>query len=75
MNFIMSFWVSLLGLLRGSRMRTYHWSLLVEFIILTLWIPPLYAIIDEAVVKRENSSLQVSGHVAAITLALVVCNM
>lgn len=75
MNFIMSIWVCLLGLMRGPKMRTYHWSLLIEFVILTLWIPPLYAIINKAIVKRESSSLNVPNHIAAITLVLVVSNM
>ncbi|KAM0249181.1 hypothetical protein ACHAQJ_009161 [Trichoderma viride] len=74
-NFVMSFWACLLGVLRGPRMRTYHWSLLVELIILALWIPPMYAMIDKAIVKRESSSLHVSEPITVITLALVVLNM
>lgn len=73
-NFVMSFWVCLLGMLRGPKMRTFHWSLLIEFLILTLWIPPLYAIIDKAIIRRENSSLHVPPQVTTITLVLIALN-
>lgn len=71
----MAFWVCLLGMLRGPKMRTYHWSLLVEFLILNVWIPPIYAIVDKAIVKRESSSPHIPMYVKAIVLALVAANM
>ncbi|KAL7794193.1 hypothetical protein V8C37DRAFT_71117 [Trichoderma ceciliae] len=74
-NFVMSFWVCLLGLLRGPKMRTYHWSLLVELTILALWILPMHTIITKTIVKRQRSSLQVPSHITTMTLSLVALNM
>lgn len=42
---IVAIWAALLSLLRGHRLRTYHWSLICELAITGLWIPPLYTLV------------------------------
>ncbi|KAH6608192.1 hypothetical protein Trco_004505 [Trichoderma cornu-damae] len=74
-SFVMSFAVCLLGALRGPKTRTYHWSLLMEFVILTLWTPPMYAIITKAIVRGKSRSSHVPLHIAAVTLIVIALNM
>jgi hypothetical protein len=31
-------------MLRGNRIRTYHWVGIVEFVIMALWVPPIYVV-------------------------------
>ncbi|KAK4149990.1 hypothetical protein C8A00DRAFT_18403, partial [Chaetomidium leptoderma] len=46
-NFML-LWVCLGFLIcRGTRWRTYHWTLVLELIILGLWIPPIYDVATE----------------------------
>ncbi|KAL7943796.1 hypothetical protein V8C42DRAFT_328468 [Trichoderma barbatum] len=73
--FIVAFWALILGMLRGAKMRTYHWSMLMEVIILALWIPPTYALIDGEIVHRATSSLHVPLRVTIVILVFVALNM
>ncbi|KAL7931685.1 hypothetical protein V8C35DRAFT_309256 [Trichoderma chlorosporum] len=73
--FIMSFWTVILNFLRGHAMRTYHWSMITEVIILALWIPPMYAIINKAVVHRATSSFDMSQTAITATLTFIAFNM
>ncbi|KAL7906965.1 hypothetical protein GGI35DRAFT_100692 [Trichoderma velutinum] len=74
-TFIMGFWTAILNFMRGYAMRTYHWSMLTELFILALWIPPLYEVIDKAIVNRATSGLDVSRSATYATLAFIVVNM
>ncbi|PNP44178.1 hypothetical protein THARTR1_11069 [Trichoderma harzianum] len=73
--FFMAFWTSILNLVRGYAMRTYHWSMLTELIILALWIPPMYEVVDKSIVNRSTSDLQVSRSATYATLAFISLNM
>lgn len=52
-------------MLRGNRIRTYHWVALVELTILGLWIAPLVT------VSRDLESHLQGGHYASTVAALV----
>ncbi|UKZ56141.1 hypothetical protein TrVGV298_009969 [Trichoderma virens] len=73
--FVIGFWPIILNMTRGHAMRTYHWSMITELIILTLWIPPMYAIINKAIVNRSTSGLHVSQPATSATLVFIVFNM
>lgn len=68
--FFASIWALLLTLVRGSRLRTFHWSVLLEVIILALWVPPTFAL---ATIIRSPSSRSPGPPI--MTLALVGINM
>ncbi|RSL67239.1 hypothetical protein CEP54_003302 [Fusarium duplospermum] len=55
-NFFMASWVFFLTLFRGVELRTYHWTLILEFGILGLWIPPLLTILGSAQVRPDRPS-------------------
>ncbi|KAL6789815.1 hypothetical protein J3E68DRAFT_412443 [Trichoderma sp. SZMC 28012] len=73
--FIMGFWATLLNSIRGHAMRTYHWSMLVELFILAVWIPPMYEVVNKAIVNRSTSDLHVSRSATYWTLVLIALNM
>lgn len=56
-------------------MRTYHWSMLVELLILAVWIPPMYEVVNKAIVNRSTSDLHVSRSATYWTLVLIALNM
>ncbi|KAL7956978.1 hypothetical protein V8C34DRAFT_287242 [Trichoderma compactum] len=73
--FFMAFWTSILNLVRGYSMRTYHWSMLTELFILALWILPMYEVVDKAIVNRSTSELHVSPSATYATLAFIALNI
>lgn len=70
-NFIL-LWVCMAFLmLRGNRIRTYHWVGIVELVIMALWIPPVYAVARD--LERHSGSTAYARSVAA--LAFFAVNM
>lgn len=52
-----------------------HWSMLVELFILAVWIPPMYEVVNKAIVNRSTSNLHVSRSATYWTLVLIALNM
>jgi hypothetical protein len=54
-------------MLRGNRVRTYHWVGIVELVILGLWIPPIYAVSRDLVGENINfDGVPLSCSIAAL---------
>lgn len=66
----MACWVFCLSMVRGTELRTYHWSLLLEMGILGLWIPPLTGVVR----TMEKGSEGVRAADIA-TIFFIACNM
>ncbi|KAL5619524.1 hypothetical protein FOVSG1_001746 [Fusarium oxysporum f. sp. vasinfectum] len=69
-NFLMACWVFCLSMVRGTELRTYHWSLLLEMGILGLWIPPLTGVVR----TMEKGSEGVRAADIA-TIFFIACNI
>ncbi|KAK4120415.1 hypothetical protein N657DRAFT_579959 [Parathielavia appendiculata] len=70
-NFIL-LWICLMFLIsRGRRLRTYHWTLAIELIILALWIPPVYHVATDI----ANASGATVLKSTRATLAMFILNM
>jgi hypothetical protein len=70
-NFIL-LWICLMFLIwRGKKLRTYHWTLALELIILGIWIPPVYHVASEI---ANAPGAPVSKSTQA-TLAMFALNM
>ncbi|KAI5928228.1 hypothetical protein F4810DRAFT_719887 [Camillea tinctor] len=62
-------WVCMAFLmLRGNRVRTYHWVGAVELVILGLWIPPMYAV--ARMVAVEDGRVEGSAVAALVFFSL-----
>ncbi|KAK4077049.1 uncharacterized protein Triagg1_4016 [Trichoderma aggressivum f. europaeum] len=72
---VMAIWASILNFARGLAMRTYHWSVLTELLIIVAWIPPMYELVDKGVVNRSTSDLPVSQSAIYATLAVIALNI
>ncbi|KAI0155672.1 hypothetical protein BJ166DRAFT_339226 [Pestalotiopsis sp. NC0098] len=68
-NFIL-LWVCMAFLmLRGNRIRTYHWVGIVEMVIMALWIPPIYAVSRD--MRRSASGRIHASSIAVLSFAAV----
>ncbi|KAH7153077.1 hypothetical protein EDB81DRAFT_882025 [Dactylonectria macrodidyma] len=68
-NFFVAIWIFCLTLVRNEELRTYHFTLLLEVCVLLVWVPPLYAIVKDAMASDNFSKPVVA------TLSFVVLNM
>jgi hypothetical protein len=57
-------------MVRGSEMRTYHWSLFLEMGIFGLWIPPL-----TGVVRTMGNGTEGVQAADIATIFFIACNM
>ncbi|KFA81730.1 hypothetical protein S40288_05992 [Stachybotrys chartarum IBT 40288] len=55
-NFIMAFWALALLCVRGLRLRTYHWTAILESAILGLWVPAIYTILQRTMASPDPPS-------------------
>lgn len=54
-------------MLRGNRIRTYHWVGIVEMVIMALWIPPIYAVSRD--MRRNTSGKIYASSIAVLSFA------
>lgn len=64
-NFVLLWLCMAFLMLRGNRVRTYHWVGLVELVIMGLWIPPMYAVSRD--LERHPDGTVFESSVAALT--------
>ncbi|ETS85662.1 hypothetical protein PFICI_03687 [Pestalotiopsis fici W106-1] len=68
-NFVL-LWICLTFLVfRGNRIRTYHWVGILELIIMSLWIPPIYTVSQD--LKRNTSGKTFASSIAVLTFAAI----
>lgn len=63
-------------MLRGNRIRTYHWVGVVEFVIMALWIPPIYVVSRDIGRDAEGDDLATSTAALsffAVNMQVVLC--
>jgi hypothetical protein len=57
-------------MVRGTELRTYHWSLLLEMGILGLWIPPLTGVVRT--MEKRSEGVRAAD---IATIFFIACNM